>query len=209
MNWKGPKDHTSLGILAHLLRMVMEPKYLAFRRWLQTPIILWRSVIRSHGTPGPALLHSLQDQCWRVGTFQYSYSLHVPGPVGKFWRLKKRAVSWVVATQLLFFFCSSRILRVSWSNLTVAYVSNGLIPQGSIRFAYSRWFFVGPGQRFKARCWTIVFDNLFCVRRVTVVSCILLSFFLALQFWLHSMTVCFFVFPEPLFLTNRHASVKW
>ncbi len=27
----------SQGILAHLLRMVMEPKYLAFRRWLYTP----------------------------------------------------------------------------------------------------------------------------------------------------------------------------
>ena len=36
----------SLGILAHLLRMVMEPKYCAFRRWLYTPIILW------HGEPG-------------------------------------------------------------------------------------------------------------------------------------------------------------
>ena len=40
-----------LGILAHLLRMVlvMEPKYLAFRRRLYTPIILWRSVIGSLG----------------------------------------------------------------------------------------------------------------------------------------------------------------
>ena len=29
--------------------MVMEPKYFAFRRWLYTPIILWRSVIGSLG----------------------------------------------------------------------------------------------------------------------------------------------------------------
>ncbi len=33
----------------HLLRMVMEPKYFAFRRWLDTLIILWRSVIGSLG----------------------------------------------------------------------------------------------------------------------------------------------------------------
>ena len=32
----------SLGILAHLLRMVMEAKYLALRRWLYTPIIIWQ-----------------------------------------------------------------------------------------------------------------------------------------------------------------------
>ena len=32
----------ALGILAHLLRMVMEPKYYAFRRWLDTPIIIWQ-----------------------------------------------------------------------------------------------------------------------------------------------------------------------
>ena len=38
-----------LGILAHLLRMVMEPKFFAFRRWLYTPIILWRSLIGSLG----------------------------------------------------------------------------------------------------------------------------------------------------------------
>ena len=31
----------SLGILAHLLRMVMKPKYFAFWRWLDAPIILW------------------------------------------------------------------------------------------------------------------------------------------------------------------------
>ena len=34
--------YQTLGILAHLLRMVSEPKYLSFR-WLYTPII-WRSV---------------------------------------------------------------------------------------------------------------------------------------------------------------------
>ena len=39
-------EHLSLGILAHLLRMVMEPKYYAFWRWLYTPIILWQ------GEPG-------------------------------------------------------------------------------------------------------------------------------------------------------------
>ena len=139
MNWKGPKDHTFLGILAHLLRMVMEPKYLSFRRWLQTPIIFWRSVIRTHGTAGPALVDSLQDQCWRVGTFQYSYSLHVPLDQGK--KKKTGGVLGGGNSTIVFFKCSSRILRVSWSNLTVAYVSNGLIPQGSIRFAYSRWFF--------------------------------------------------------------------
>ena len=32
----------SLGILAHLLRMAMEPKYLPFRRWLDTLIIVWK-----------------------------------------------------------------------------------------------------------------------------------------------------------------------
>ena len=34
--------HATLGILAHLLRTVMEPKYLSFRRWLYTPIIIWQ-----------------------------------------------------------------------------------------------------------------------------------------------------------------------
>ena len=37
-------DAISLGIQSPKLRMVMEPKYYAFRRWLYTPIILWRSV---------------------------------------------------------------------------------------------------------------------------------------------------------------------
>ena len=50
----------SLGILAHLLRMVMEPKYLAFWRWLYTPIIIWRSVIGSLGYE-PEDWHSW---CW-------------------------------------------------------------------------------------------------------------------------------------------------
>ena len=31
----------TLGILAHLLRMVMEPQYYAFRRWLDALIIIW------------------------------------------------------------------------------------------------------------------------------------------------------------------------
>ena len=41
---KGKYQTLTLGILAHLLRMVMKPKYLAFWRWLYTPIIIWRSV---------------------------------------------------------------------------------------------------------------------------------------------------------------------
>ena len=32
----------TLGILAHLVRMVMETKCSAFRRWLDIPIILWQ-----------------------------------------------------------------------------------------------------------------------------------------------------------------------
>ena len=35
------QKQSSLGVLAHLLRMVREPEYYAFRRWLDTPIIIW------------------------------------------------------------------------------------------------------------------------------------------------------------------------
>ena len=38
-----------LGILAHLLRMVMEPKYLAFRKWLYSPCSSSDKVIGSLG----------------------------------------------------------------------------------------------------------------------------------------------------------------
>ena len=34
------RESDSLGILAHLLRMVTEPKYISFRRWIYTLIIL-------------------------------------------------------------------------------------------------------------------------------------------------------------------------
>ena len=39
--WTMYRKCIALGILAHLLRMVMEPKYYAFWRWLDTPIISW------------------------------------------------------------------------------------------------------------------------------------------------------------------------
>ena len=42
-------SHITLGILAHLLRMVLEPKYYAFRRWLDTPCSSSDKVIGSLG----------------------------------------------------------------------------------------------------------------------------------------------------------------
>ena len=49
------RSQSFLGILAHLLRMVMEPKYLAFRRWLDTPCsssdVRWLDPYRSSLSP--------------------------------------------------------------------------------------------------------------------------------------------------------------
>ena len=63
----GNKRWVTVKILAHLLRMAMESKYLVFRRWLYTPIITWQ------GEPG-SLGVFFQSQQKKMSAFSVTFT---------------------------------------------------------------------------------------------------------------------------------------
>ncbi len=70
--------HLTIGVLAHLLRMVLEPKYLAFWRWLYTPCSSSDKVIGSLGLKKQP--SSIWDGCFQVAV--RSRAKHFSGSCG-------------------------------------------------------------------------------------------------------------------------------